>query len=1504
LNLESVSDQLLSKIELTELQSLKWGYVDGSMSKGELDQLAQDVIADLKASFDGDSLTETLVEDKSLIEINVEGEFRYRSRFAEGVRLITQLRQWMWKKNWVSAPNLVSDFRVDARPRMFPKRNLDFEFVSEKLIEFDDEFESRLPFLRSMLTSDEGLRSLSQFQVETSLAVLSHANKSRGIVITAGTGTGKTLAFYLPMLLSITEHIAQNDFWVKTVALYPRTELLKDQFTEAFRLTRTLDKKLEDQGKRKIRMGTVFGSTPRTADTDSMNQAKWEERSGSYICPFLLCPSCGSELVWSKEDLQIEIERLSCTSETCDGVVTNEELSITRTGSGKNPPDIIFATAESLNRRMSDLSVRRLFGIHPNKDKRLKFILLDEIHTYTGMTGAQVALLLRRWKWALKARPKIVGLSATLEQPVEFFEQLTGIREHEITHVEPSQEDLEPGPLEYQLILRGDPASKRSLLSTSIQTIMLITRLLDPLDDVIDSESSSRFGSRIFAFSDDLDIVNRLYDDLSDAEGLGSTRNGVKTPLAALRAGDNSDPVARDQYGQNWKALEHLRESIATPLRVSRTSSQDSGVDARAEVVIASGSLEVGFDDPYVGAVLQHKAPYGLAAFAQRKGRAGRSTNMRPWMITVLSDYGRDRIAFQNYEQYFDVVVPPKALPIHNRYILKIQSVFAFFDWLATSDASKYKKYGWWWYAADGISYRQDTLTNIQRALLKILTELQDKDKKTYDSFFKYLSGALGVRDIPTLEGILWSPPRSVILEVLPTLERRLLTEWHAHPALGPSISEDLKSPPGPPHPLPDFIPSTLFGDLDLPEVNVQLEQSFGREVRVVSMPVVRCLKTFAPGRVTRRFGTEHAAIQHWIPVPLESGTHKLDIARFCERVEPVGKVSYVDDGKSKEIQIFRPWTITAKLVGRNEVSQTSNSFLKWYTSMETTGEPITLAAPSSGRWKETVGEIRVCLNRLRSPLITRRFATGADANVSRSGQDYEVHVDFESGGVPAALGIELEVDSMIVNVKNPDVGIIAERAKETDDLKSWKVAYFRDRVERDETLAGLTNTFQRGWICDLYLAALTENALVKGVTLAAASEHIREQEFSDRLSQVAKAIFQSQSGELSESDDSDRPELVQTLVDLLENPKLESSIRRLATQLWEPDESEFAIWLKGRLHESVGQGLMEAAISMAPLHATDDSIYLDLTDDGSERLDRVWISESTIGGTGVVEEISRQVSSNPAKFLEAFESAVAPGEFEVLSHDLTEYARLAVTDEKVKNKIEEIRSNNGRRKGEKLRVELNSLLSARGVSVNQTFAIAVSHRLLRGGMTSDYDRIVVDLIELWDDAEAKTGISIDLRVFSYLASVHSKHGPRVKNMIDSFSEGNSSPDVVVGVLSGILWQRPAEIRRYRFNAYNPFSPSGFTDPSLVRALANIVPIMDVDIAASDWSDKVRQVLSEMGIVRLTTNIEKHDEFRESLHQLIANPIDSGYLQFFPNVTGIARTDSGYSATLMIKERV
>ena len=161
---------------------------------------------------------------------------------------------------------------------------------------------------------------------------------------------------------------------------------------------------------------------------------------------------------------------------------------------------------------------------------------------------------------------------------------------------------------------------------------MLYGRILDP------PGREYLHGSVGFIFTDDLDVTNRFYDDLRDAEGgQGRPRRRGRSGrvLAGLRSPDAPFSAERYPDGQSWDLVQRIGgpstpRPAAGELRIGRTSSQDAGVDRECRPGRRDGFPRSGLQRPRVGLVLQHKAPYDAAAFIQRRGRAGRIRGTPP----------------------------------------------------------------------------------------------------------------------------------------------------------------------------------------------------------------------------------------------------------------------------------------------------------------------------------------------------------------------------------------------------------------------------------------------------------------------------------------------------------------------------------------------------------------------------------------------------------------------------------------------------------------------------------------------------------------------------------------------------------------------------------------------------------------------------------------------------------------------------------------------------------
>jgi ATP-dependent helicase YprA (DUF1998 family) len=368
--------------------------------------------------------------------------------------------------------------------------------------------------IRETLPQVLGNRRLSAFQSRALLDLLGGVDSAHdgATIVTAGTGAGKTLCFYLPALLARLADVECGK-GPYIVAIYPRIELLKDQAqsaTEEAQRVRDLARKVLG---RPIALGAYYGDTPGSSQwmpQEAIDSGEWE-------CPFMKCWKCSAPLVWKRHGLDWhgQVEGLVCQS-GCGVKLGADEVRLTRESMSKSPPDIVFTTMESLNNLLQNTWNGACVGVSMENPFAPRFVLLDEVHTYGGVTGAQQAMVLRRWRHALGRSghcTHFVGLSATIRDPKQFMSALVGVPEAYVRHVEPRNEEMEETSRRYHLALRGDPISASALLSTSIQSLMLLSRMIDPPNHG-KSETNSVFGRKVFAFCDTLDVWRRLFDNL------------------------------------------------------------------------------------------------------------------------------------------------------------------------------------------------------------------------------------------------------------------------------------------------------------------------------------------------------------------------------------------------------------------------------------------------------------------------------------------------------------------------------------------------------------------------------------------------------------------------------------------------------------------------------------------------------------------------------------------------------------------------------------------------------------------------------------------------------------------------------------------------------------------------------------------------------------------------------------------------------------------------------
>lgn len=198
---------------------------------------------------------------------------------------------------------------------------------------------------------------LYQHQTEAIL----NAKKGESYVVTSGTGSGKSLTFFIPIFNRIIEEKEQELLTgsapskrVRAIIIYPMNALANSQKEE-------IDKFLS---------------------TDFLNSLSSKERQ---IVPRVLRYT-GQEGKAEREDLR------------------------------SNPPDILLTNYMMLELMLIRYEDRNLI----ESCKGLEFVVLDELHTYRGRQGSDVAMLMRRLRLRtqdkdLNAKDLIcIGTSATM----------------------------------------------------------------------------------------------------------------------------------------------------------------------------------------------------------------------------------------------------------------------------------------------------------------------------------------------------------------------------------------------------------------------------------------------------------------------------------------------------------------------------------------------------------------------------------------------------------------------------------------------------------------------------------------------------------------------------------------------------------------------------------------------------------------------------------------------------------------------------------------------------------------------------------------------------------------------------------------------------------------------------------------------------------------------------------------------------------------------------------
>ena len=926
--------------------------------------------------------------------------------------------------------------------------------------------------------------------------------------------------------------------------------------------------------------------------------------------------------------------------------------------------------------------------------------------------------------------------------------------------------------------------------------------------------------------------------------------------------------------------------------------SSDPGVGRDLDIVVATATLEVGFNDPLVGAVIQHKAPRDIAQFLQRKGRAGRSRRMRPWTIVVLSDYGRDRVAYQGYDLLFDPELAVRSLPTGNRYVRRIQSVYATLDYLgqqldAAPDGSVWRN------LSGPTEWRPDVdrQGRMARAITRILSEPAERDR-----YAAFLGRALRL-DEKEVDLLLWDYPRPLLTEVLPTALRRLETSWRTE---GSSTETVISNSP-----LPEFAPANLFSDLNLPEVLIGLPVRGGQTPEPEVMPILQAMRDFAPGRVSRRFALSHAAQRHWVCPTLDADPRQSIGLPSIMEAEPLGEWAVNTDAGVFRYPVHRPLRINTEQTPP-KVLDTSQARLEWRTQIVARANGLVLDMPRCDPWSSLVSEVRFFTHQNLAPVEVRRFAVASAAEIKyKDGTAAQKTFTFEAGGHPAAVGFNLGTDALCLKLTYPEALWSSLGGEDSPLYRAVRTARFHHQAARGPYLAAVDNIFAREWLAHLLLAALSNEAIAKSISLREAADNLATDRADLSLSQTLTILFQSAVVDDTAAHGNTQDKLRQALSIHLANPGVIADLHNLAAILWNPVSQAWEPWLQERFAATVAAAATSAIASLCP-EIDVDSLVADI-DPGPREADdvfassppcEVWISEISPGGNGLIEDVLRQYADDPRRFFSLMTAALRDNDFLLSDFQMVRFLEELDTNPggDIAEATAQYRVAYGAGQSHERFTALRQTLAEDGYVTFHAFIVAMANRILRPGSGPASDRFLLDGLTRWSSEEVRLGVELDARVIAYrLARQADIDAALVDAGIDV---PTINPDQWrFAVIYSLLWPRGAHIRRSGLNLYSPFRDIPAAEPLLLKP--HLIRGLEViPIQTEGWEERCLQRLAGEGAATLVCPMTAAADLADAFSFLATNPVQTDYLSVYARVQAVRRVEDAFEIDLDVAEAV
>jgi superfamily II DNA/RNA helicase len=451
--------------------------------------------------------------------------------------------------------------------------------------------------------SQSKYEGLSSHQLPIVKELLSGKSGVQTAAVVAPTASGKTLAFFIPIIIKAVEKTMENKEGLSSILVYPRKALERDQLQSFLSIIDLLNAQLKD---RRITIGIDDGDT-KTIDKIQPNDTYRE----------MECISCGGALLIEKSENSTTVKCGKCQKRYDYIFASKDEI-------WQKKPKILITNVHTIYRRLITPGIINMFT-------GVDYVVFDETHVYTDYIGGHVFYITRLLKHVTRlsgAKPYFVFSSATIPNPKEFVAMLASVDPNELFYVD-YKKALETAPnigqriMLYLYLLPHPDVSIETLTEALVLAVTLwchkhrfkAITFIDSIAEV--STLSDYIHTTILGRRQGREVTDHLFGTVNAPENHYSW-----FPFAPRDKACDFDTFRRFVTNEYKRSIDIHYGQLSLSQRARVEYEFRHGT---LRLLLSTSTLELGIDLSDVAAIIQHKLPITPEGVVQRVGRSGRN---------------------------------------------------------------------------------------------------------------------------------------------------------------------------------------------------------------------------------------------------------------------------------------------------------------------------------------------------------------------------------------------------------------------------------------------------------------------------------------------------------------------------------------------------------------------------------------------------------------------------------------------------------------------------------------------------------------------------------------------------------------------------------------------------------------------------------------------------------------------------------------------------------------